>query len=448
MRLRFVVLASALSALAAVCAPGAAVAAPVQDHGLTINATPNPIVSGDPVLIYGQLTGPDRANREIVLYHRVAGAAAFTSAGATRTNAAGFYEFTRAEHVVLTNRSWFARAPFLPGNVHSHTIAEQVAAAVSLGAFTPSGTATVSGDTAHPIVFTGHVDPPFVHRGEAVMLQAQTAASGDDWHTIDTGVIAAGSNFSIVHRFRIPGARALRVLFAGDVRNTSAVSDPLDVTIQQTQQPSFTITTSAPIVDAGASATISGVLSLPATASSTLVADPNVPVTLWARASGLTNWQPVAHTTTGNGTTAPAGSYAFTVAPMQNTNYKVTTSFTPPAIRSSAVLYEAVRDLVSIAPSSTSVNVGQPVAFTGAVTPDQTGGVVYLERLGKDGDFHIVRIQTIRNGSVYRFIWIPGTPGTYTYRAVVPGGNHNAAGFSPPVTITVALPNVATLPGA
>ena len=71
MRPRFAMLASLVAALAVAVAPGVAGAAPKHNHGLTINATPNPIVSGQGVLIYGQLKGSPVAGQPIVLYHRV-----------------------------------------------------------------------------------------------------------------------------------------------------------------------------------------------------------------------------------------------------------------------------------------------------------------------------------------------------------------------------------------
>ena len=111
MRPRFVVLASLLAALVAVSVPAIASAAPRHNRGLTINATPNPIIAGDGVLIYGQLRGSDIANKPVVLYHRLATQPRFTIIGVTRTDSHGFYEFTRAEGVVLTNRSWFVRGP-------------------------------------------------------------------------------------------------------------------------------------------------------------------------------------------------------------------------------------------------------------------------------------------------------------------------------------------------
>src|ERR1700730_14624820 len=94
MRLRLAVPASLLVALAFAVVPSVGSAAPKHNHGLTINATPNPIVSGDAVLIYGQLNIRHPRNRLIVLFHRV-DATHFTPVSVTHTNAFGFYQFTR-----------------------------------------------------------------------------------------------------------------------------------------------------------------------------------------------------------------------------------------------------------------------------------------------------------------------------------------------------------------
>ena len=437
MRLRFAVLASVLTAFVAVAAPGLANAAPRHNHGLTINATPNPIITGDGVLIYGQLNGGSRAGQTIYLYHRVNPSPFFTLIGTTRTDSLGFYDFTRAEGVVQTNRSWFVRAPFLLGNIHSRTVHERVASSLTLSA----GSTTT--DTNTPVVFTGAVAPVGFHVGDEVALQEQIGATGDDWHTIGHGLVDSSSDYSISHRFRVPNDYNLRVLLPADVRNIAGVSDAVTVSVQQAQDPTFTINTSAPIINDGDTATISGVLSLPGpTTSSPLVADPNVNVTLWGRQAG----QPFA--VLQHMTTDMNGNYTFTVMPGANTVYQVRTTFAPPKIRHSAVLFEGVRDVVTLTPSSTTATVGQLVTFTGTVTPDKAGHVVELQRLGKDGDFHTVALRLINFSSAYRFAWRFGNTGAFTFRTLVPSDPLNAAGVSSPVTITVTLPPLALLPPA
>ncbi|MBV9007219.1 MAG: hypothetical protein JO181_21315 [Solirubrobacterales bacterium] len=432
MRRRFAVLASVLTVVVAVAVPGAASAAPRHNHGLTINATPNPIITGDAVLIYGQLNGADSAGRTIVLYHRINPRPYFTVVGVTKTNSFGFYEFTRAEDVVLTNRSWFVRAPGLPGNVHSRTVHERVAAALSLTA------SSTTGDTGHPVVFSGHVDPVGFHVGEPVYLQEQD--SSGDWHTLKVGLIGGGSNYSISYRFRAPDTYTLRVLFRGDDRNIAAASDSVSVDIDQTQNPTFTINTSDPIISAGQSATISGVLYYPqASATSPLLPEPNIDVTLFGRVLGQS--RAVALGTTATGTN---GGYSFTVSPQNNTEYFVRTTFAP--VRRTASLFEGVQDVVTLTPSSSSSVVGQKVTFTGTVAPDKAGHLIELQRLGKDGDFHTVAIGVINFASAYRFGWRFGNSGSFTFRTRVPSDRQNVSGVSSPVTITVALPPVASLP--
>ncbi len=430
MRLRLAVLAAVVSALAAVVTPGIANAAPRHNHGLTINATPNPIISGDGVLIYGQLNETNSGSQTIVLYHRINPAPFFTRIGTTKTTAQGFYEFTRAEGVVLTKRSWFVRAPSLPGDIHSRTVHERVAAALSLAA------STTDGNTGHPITFTGHVDPAGVHAGERVYLQQQDQ-SGDKWQTIKSGVIGPGSNYSIQYRFRTPGARDLRVLFAGDARNIGAVSDSVTVTIQQNQNASFTINSSAPVVGEGSSATISGVLYVPATSA----AMPGVWVTLWARQVGDASAHPVSSVKTGKD-----GSYSFTVSPGHNSVYFVQTSFRPLAYRRTAGLFEAVRDVVSLQASATSTPVGQRTTLSGSVMPDKAGHPIELQRLGKDGDFHTVASGSINRSSAYRFGWRFGNTGTFTFRTRVLGDQQNVSGDSSPVQVTVTPAPASTLP--
>jgi hypothetical protein len=436
MRLRFAVLVSLLT-LVAVVAPSGAIAAPHHNHGLTINATPDPIITGDSVLVYGQLNGASPGGQTIVLYHRVNPSHHFSVIGTTTTNSFGFYEFTRAEGVVLTNRSWFVRAPALPGNIHSRTVHEHVAAALTLAA------SSATADTATPITFTGTIAPPLVHVGERVWLQQQNSSAGDDWHTIASGVIDANSSYSIPHRFVVPGDRDVRVAFRGDDRNIAAVSAPVTVSIQQAQDPTFTINTSAPIIDDGSPVTISGVLSLPpSTPGGTLVPDPNVSVTLWGRQDD-THLRALAHATTG-----VDGSYSFTQMPQHNSVYEVKTTFTPPPRRHTALLFEGVRDVVSIMASSNTSAVGQSVTFTGTVDPNKAGHVIELQRMGKDGDFHTIALRRINASSAYQFVVTFGSPGTKVYRTLVPGGPENVSGHSAPETITVSLPSINSLPPA
>lgn len=414
MRLRSTALASLLTALVTFAVPSAVNAAPRHNRGLTINAVPHHIMAGEGVLIYGQLKGPNPAHQAIRLFHHINPFPGYALVGTTVTDANGFYQFTRQEGVVDTNRSWFVRGP---DKSHSRTVFERVDALVSLG------TTNTTFDTLHPVVFFGRVFPN--HPFERVLLEQRV--SGDDWRVLTSGFTGGGSNFRIVYRFKVPGSRDLRAVFVGDSRNLRGFSDPLTVDVQQAQIAGFTITSYAPVIDYGHSAVISGVLD----AAGTTTAASGVPVTLFARTPSQA-WQGVA-----NGTTGPDGRYSFpAVSPQSNTLYVVRVTLAPH--RHSAYLFEGVRDVVSASPSATTSTVGSAITFTGQVTPSRLAGdVVYLQRLGKDGDWHTVKVALTNGAGAYSLAWTLGDVGTDTFRVRALGDRLNFGGVSAPMSIMV-----------
>jgi hypothetical protein len=424
MRSRVVVLGCLLVAFAVCATAGVADAAPRHNDGLTINATPNPIQAGEGVLIYGQLTGSDITNQTIILYHRVNPSHRFVPIGRAQTNGFGFYEFTRPEGLVYTNRSWFVRGPDAS---HSRTIHEPVQALVSLQA-----DRTIT-DTRTPIEFSGHVTPN--HAFERVFLQVQRG-SANTWRTVASDRLDGSSNYTISRAWRIPGARAVRTVLRADNRNVRTPSDPIAIIVQQAQVPDFTISSSDPVISVGQSATISGTLYTRGTKKP----EPNTPVTLCGRAAG----QPFTCDTAG--VTGDDGSYHFTVTPEHNEVYFVETTLPPR--RHTAKLFEGVRDAVSLTASTGSTPVGQAVTFSGSATPNQAGDTVYLQRLGSDGDWHTVGVHTVAANSAFEFVRSFGNAGTKTFRAWVLPDPANLGGASGPVAITVTLPPVASLPEA
>jgi hypothetical protein len=424
MRLRFTMLATTLAALALAAVPGTASAAPSQSRGLTIHAVPHSIIAGEAVLIFGRLSGPDRGNQVIRLYHRINPNPGFTLISTTHTDSSGLYEFTRAEGLVLTNRSWFVRGP---GFTHSRTVHERVAALVSLAASSSSGT------TRHPITFSGHLTPN--HAGEAVFLQAQKGAT-NNWRTLKRGVVGAGSNYQIPCAFRVPGAYDLRVLFRGDDRNVGATSDVVTVIIQQTEVPDFTIQTSDPIVTSDGPYTISGTLDKPGSTTP----EPGTMVSLFARQPQGGPFREVTTTTTGMN-----GAYTFAnLESTVNDLYQVRTTFAP--ARHTAVLFEGVQDVVTMTASSNTSTVDGHITFSGSVSPDKAGHAIYLQKLGADSDWHTVEIRFVNNRSTFQFGWTFGNPGVKQFRARITGGPANVGGASSPVTIDVTLPPLSSLP--
>jgi hypothetical protein len=409
MRMRIAVLASALCALAVVSVSGVN-AAPT--HRLSINAVPNPINAGEGVLIYGQLGGSNHANRLVRLYQRLTvPGQRYHLVAKTRTDSSGIYEFVRAD--VTTNRNWFTA---VPGLTHSHKVHERVHALVSLNA------SDTSPDTRHAVTFSGHVTPN--HAGERVLLQEEKGTSGD-WRTLKSDRLNAGSNYSIKYRWSTPGERDVRVLFRGDRRNIRSASDTLTIAVEQTQVPGFTIHSSSPIISEGGSATISGVLDKPGTTTP----EPNTSVTLYAKPAGQSNYVAVGSVNTGTN-----GSYKFTVSPTSNTDYQTRTTFGP--ARHSAVLFEGVRDVVSMSASASSGKVGSKVMFSGVVNPNKAPHRIYLQELAKDGEWHAVAVTLVRSDATFKFVWKITQRGPHKFRARIFSDKQNVGAASAPVTVT------------
>jgi hypothetical protein len=318
----------------------------------------------------------------------------------------------------MTNRSWFVREQGAH-RIHSRTVSERVSPLISL---TASQTTQL---TIKPIVFTGHVTPN--HAFDRVHLQAQIGGS-DKWRTVDSARLTAGSNYAITHRFRFPGVYSVRVVFRGDNRNIRGESDPVTVTSEQRQEAGFTIHSSDYVIPYGQSVTISGVLDRGAGSAPAR----GVAVTLFGKTVGGA-FKALAATTTGSD-----GGYRFTQSPASNTIYQVQTTFAPR--RHSAVLYQGVKDIVSLVASSLTSHVGEKVTLAGTVLPDKSGAVIYLQRQAADGRWHTVKVGAVRGDSTFQFTWTFGNEGTKTFRARMPGDPQNVGGASAPVTITVGPP--------
>jgi hypothetical protein len=297
---------------------------------------------------------------------------------------------------------------------------------------------STSTDTNQPIVFTGHVEPN--HAFERVLLQ-QENGNGDDWRTLRSGQLDGTSTYTIAYRWRRPGVHDVRVVFRGDRRNIRGESDSITVNVQQAQVPGFTINSSEPIAPAPASVTISGVLDQPGTST----AEPDTVVQLWGRQADQGHFVVLQDTTTGND-----GSYSFGQSGlMANTVYYVATLKMPHTPRRrTARLFQGVQDAVTMQSSPSSTSTGQTVTFTGTVTPDKAGHVIYLQKRGKDGDFHTVEVGFVRFDSTFQFHWTLGAPGTHTFRARITSDEHNVGAASPPLSITATTPAASSLPPA
>jgi hypothetical protein len=445
---------SAVAAMAALLlAPAGASAfkhpSPSGRCRISINVAPPEITAGDPVVIFGQLhcrRPAQQANQTVKLYHHLIGSHSFgfTYVQSVNTDAHGFYEFSRADGVVETNRAWYVRAH----GAQSASKRIKVAAQVSLSG-PPTDTQLLTGP-ANKVTFTGSVSPADV--GARVILERQNALTGSEWRRIDVGTVEQGGSFTIVHTFRFPGDANLRVLVRSQRRNVpSASGDVLEYEISQAQNPALTIVASQDPISFGQSVTITGVLAGPSAADR--------PVTLLARTDGQ-SFAPVAQATTDAN-----GNYSFPAqSPMDSTFYRVTTAnhivcagaeipvrapCAPQpagAVVKSAVLYEGVKDILTAQVSATTVQAGQKLTFSGSVSPSHPGHVIYLERQDANGmDFHVVDVAQVNPDSTYAIVHEVYDAGTKVFRVYIPGGPENLGAASQPFTITVTPAPAATL---
>jgi hypothetical protein len=280
-----------------------------------------------------------------------------------------------------------------------------------------------STDTRNPITFSGTVSPAG-HVGELVDLQREVAPG--QWDTIQSGRIDAASRFSISWHFVVAARAALRVLFPGDGRNTSAVSNTVLVTIQQAQKPDFTINSSRQLITDGQSERIFGVLSARGGA--------NVSVTLTGRVFGSSQMRVLAHATT-----AANGRYSFTIRPTFTTEYGVRTTIGGRQ-RFTDNLFEGVSDRVSFDSSVTTIPVGKQFVVSGTVAPDKAGRQIDLEVIDSSGKSFTIRTTLHHSGngtSAFRQTMVPRRVGSFTLLAHMLGDPKNEPGTSAPIKLRV-----------
>ncbi|MFL5911276.1 MAG: hypothetical protein ACJ768_11970 [Gaiellaceae bacterium] len=385
-------------------------ASPNGRHNVSINVSENPVVAGDSLVIWGRLTGPNHANRAVTLWHRINPRPRFTPVQQATTDSNGFYVFFRQKGIVNSNRNWYVRSV----GSRSRTVHERVFSLVTLNG--PADGSNLLTGPAHRVTFSGTVSPFAV--GDRVILQRQNSdAAGNAWNQIDRTRVRPGGSFTMPHTFRVPGDANIRVLVRGTRRNLPSVSNVLSYEISQAQNPALTINASADPINVGQSVTLSGTLQNGAVQ----------PVQLFAKTRNGSFQQ------VGAGLTDASGNYSFTQTPINSTIYQVHGGG-----KLSAQLFEGVKDVLTANVSSTTVNAGDPVTFSGTVSPDKTGHVIYLQRQNPNGNgFHTVQVAQVGTGSVYSITRRLFAPGTKVFRVFIPGGPFNQGAASQPFTITV-----------
>jgi hypothetical protein len=381
---------------------------------VNINVAPRLIEAGDSVLVFGHLACDHRANargQTVKLLQHVSGTAGSGVVQTTTTDAHGFYELETAG--IDANSTFYVRSR---GAASGRRVV-RVLAHVSLNG-PPEGTQLLTG-ASNKVTFSGTVSP--ADEGADVVLQRQNAATtGGEWRRIDHGRVGPGGNYSITHTFVVPGDANIRVLVRSQRRNIPTPSNELTYEISQAQNPGFTIQASADPISDGQSVIISG----------TVAAAAKTPVTLLAHTARQHGFAPVSEVTA-----EADGNYTFPAqSPINSTFYEV-----KGAGKTSAVLYEGVKDvLTDAAVSQSTIQAGGSLTFTGTVSPEHAGHVIYLERQNASGmGFHVVQVSTVLPGSTYSISHTVYDPGTKVFRVKIPGGPENEGAASSPFTIVV-----------
>jgi hypothetical protein len=388
---------------------------------VSVFAEPHLITSGESAQLFGVLTcarNPSAAaGQAVTVYEHAVGTPGFTVLGTTTTGAGGAY--TLPTSAITSDVQFYVVA----ANARSAKRVVKVAPLVTLTAVGVADGSQLKTGRANKVAFGGNVTP--ADGGAEVWLERENATSSEEWHVIQIGTVRGDGSYLLIHRFIVPGDANLRVLVRPHGKfDVKGISNTLSFEISQAQNPRLTIFSSADPVPFGQPVTISGVLAGGASQK----------VTLLGHTVGSPVFTKIEETTTDS-----TGAYKFTVASATaNTYYRVTG-----AGISSAVLYEGVKYILTAAASTTMLPAGQPITFSGTVTPGHEGKVVYLERENAfGGGFHVVDLATVTASSTYSITHFVFGVGKQVYRVRVPGDPSNQAVSSPtfPIEVTPAPP--------
>jgi len=391
---------------------------------VSLNVAPHLITAGEAVLAFGRLAcgggGGAESAQTVTLYESSVSSPSPSVAGTATTDMHGFYEINVS--AVTSNSQFYVIADAAQSGTRNVRVAAQVTLAGPPEGVVPT---TLKTGRHNRVTFTGTVSP--ADAGAAVVLQRQNALTGNGWFPIQRGTfVGPTGSFTIVHTFVVPGPANIRVLVRSNHRNIPSVSNILDYEISQAQNPQLTIHSSADPISYGQTTTISGAVA----------GAPNTPVELFARSATQLTFAPVKEVKTDG-----SGNYTFPPQmPLVNTFYRV-----EGAGKSSAVLFEGVKFVLTAAASATTIPAGQSVTFSGTVTPAESGHVVYLERENVGGTgFHVIQVG-ILTGSTYSITHTFFGVGTDNVRIKIPGGPVNASTASQLFAIQVAPPTASAL---
>jgi hypothetical protein len=382
---------------------------------LTLNVAPRLVSNGESALAYGQGSCPTagtEAGQTVTLYQHSATTPGYSVAGTTATDSHGFYQV--ATPPLSQNSVFYA---VISGAQSPHRTVKVAAQVTLVGP--PENKQLFAGirtGRRNAVTFTGSVSPN--DAGATVVLQRQNDVRGRGWHGVGRTIVNSSGGFAITHVFWNPGASEIRVLVRSNRRNVDSASNTLSYDISQAQNPSLTILSSADPIPYGGSVVISGAVA----------GAPHAPVTLLGR-TAHNGFKPVATAMTDG-----EGKYAFPAQTgLSSTFYKV-----QGAGRSSAVLYQGVKYVLTATPLASSVQSGQPLTVSGNVSPARAGHEIWLQRQNLAGTgFHVAGVGFVAADGSYTITHVFFAPGTDVLRVKIPGDPENGGTATPTFNVTI-----------
>jgi phospholipase C len=208
------------SGSAGTCPGGAAPSHGQLATGISLHASPNPVLAGRQVIIWGHLLGLRRHAQacgiQVTLWQRLAGRKNFQPLTTALTGAPGGYRLVLPAGEVKANRQWQVTARGLRSQIVNQLVRAQVE-------LSSTATFAIAGDRE---TLSGSVAP--LHAGEAILLQMRR---GSAWVTVATRRLSSKSEFARRWTFGQPGAKQVRAVFVGDSRNIISLSPTVNITI-------------------------------------------------------------------------------------------------------------------------------------------------------------------------------------------------------------------------
>jgi hypothetical protein len=397
---------------------------------LRFQAAPRFVQAGEAAVASGTLLCSPQTSvsgQTVTVFERSAGSGALGVAGTTTTDSSGNFKVPTPP--LATNSTFYATV----GAAHSSHRSVKVIPKLTVSGppdgaqlFTGSGPIKTNAGAHNPLLnvvrFSGTVST--TDAGAEVVLQRENTVGVEEWRRIARGVVDREGNYLIVHRFAVPGDANIRVVVRPTAMNAIAASESLSYEISQSQKPGLSIESSADPLSYNSPVTLSG----------TTASGPGTTLTLLSRTRAQSAFAPIATAVSGTG-----GKYSFLPqTPLQNTLYEVSG-----AGRTSAVVFEGVKYALTAQASASSVALGQPLTFSGTVTPAVAGHPIYLQVLNPAGvNFHVVQVGTVGADGKYSITHTIYNPAfsQRKFRIKVPGDPQNQGVASPSISITVTPP--------